>query len=229
MVKKILVVSLGGSLIVPDEIDLSLLEKFKAILEKHKSKYKFVIVCGGGSVARKYIQALSQAKKSCYLQSLAGISVTRLNARFLSYFFSQDSKKGIPHDMSRVKNLLEKNDFVFCGALRYAPNQTSDSTAARLAHFLNCEFVNLTLVSGLYTSNPLTHKNAKFIPKISWQDFKKKTLKLKFHPGQHFVLDQHASGVILENKIPTYILGKDLKQLDNFLSNRKFKGTIIRG
>ena len=225
--KKTLVMSLGGSLIVPDEIDLKLISRFKSILEKHKSNYKFVIVCGGGSVARKYIKALSLAKKSEFLQSMVGISVTRLNARFLSYFFGKDANEGIPHDMEQVKNLLIKNDFVFCGSLRYAPNQTSDSTSAQLANFLKCEFVNLTLVQGLFTQNPLTHKNAKFIPEISWKDFYLKTSKIKFKPGQHFVLDQEASRIILENKITTYILGKDLKQLDNFLSNKKFRGTVI--
>ena len=58
------VISLGGSLIVPDEIDLSFLEKFKRVIKKHEASYRFVIVCGGGSVARKYIRALREAGKS---------------------------------------------------------------------------------------------------------------------------------------------------------------------
>jgi uridylate kinase len=52
---------------------------------------------------------------------------------------------------------------------------------------------------------------------------------MKYKPGQHFVLDQTASGIILKNKITTYIIGEDLKQLDNLLNNGKFKGTRIRG
>ena len=51
--------------------------------------------------------------------------------------------------------------------------------------------------------------------------------KKRFTPGQHFILDQNASKIILKNKIPTYILGKDLKQLDNFLNNKEFIGTKI--
>ncbi|GAI46514.1 unnamed protein product, partial [marine sediment metagenome] len=38
-----------------------------------------------------------------------------------------------------------------------------------------------------------------------------------------------ASKVILKNKIPTYIIGKDLKQFDRALNNKKFKGTLIQG
>lgn len=229
MEKKVIVLSLGGSLIVPDEINISLLEKFRQIIKKHESKYKFVIVCGGGSIARKYIKALRESNKSDYLQSMSGIAVTRLNARFMTYFFGKDSSSGIPHDMIEVKNLLKKNNIVFCGALRYADRETSDGTAAKLAKYFNCEFINLTLVSGLYTANPLTHKNARFIPEISWREFLKKANAIKYQPGQHFVLDQHAAEIIQKHKIKTYILGKKLRNLNNLLSGKKFKGTIIFG
>lgn len=225
--KRVIVISLGGSLIVPDEIDINFLEKFRQVIKKHEKDYKFVIVCGGGSVARKYIKALREESKSDYLQCMAGIAVTRLNARFMTYFFGKDSSSGIPHDMQEIKNLLEKNNVVFCGALRYAEKETSDGTSAKLARFFNCDFVNLTLVPGLYSANPLTHKNAKFIPKISWKKFLLRANTIKYKPGQHFVLDQQAAETIFNYKIKTYILGKNLRNLDNLLSGKKFNGTII--
>jgi len=227
MEKKVIVMSLGGSLIVPNEIDVIFLEKFKRILKKHEKNYRFVIVCGGGSIARKYIRALKQENKPELLQSNVGIAVTRLNARFMTYFFGKDANEGIPHDMKEVKNLLRKNNVVFCGALRYADKETSDSTAAKLAGFFKCDLINLTLVSGLYDKNPLVNKNAKFIPKISWLEFYRRANKMKFSPGQHFVLDQDASKIIMKHKIKTYILGKDLKQFDNFLDGKPFFGTTI--
>lgn len=227
--KKVVVISLGGSLIAPDEIDTKFLLKFKQVLKKHENNYKFVIVCGGGSIARKYIKSLRETGKSELLQSMAGISVTRINARFMTYFFGRDANEGIPHDMIEVKNLLEKHDIVFCGALRYADNETSDATSAKLARFFKSEFINLTVVSGLYNKNPLEYKDAKFIPKVSWKNFWKRASKMKYKPGQHFVLDQHASEMIMNYRIRTYILGKNLKNLDNLLSGKKFKGTIISG
>jgi len=51
--------------------------------------------------------------------------------------------------------------------------------------------------------------------------------KIHFKPGQHFVLDQTASKMIMKNKIPTYII-KEMSQLDNLLKGKKFKGTIIK-
>jgi uridylate kinase len=165
MEKRVIVLSLGGSLIVPEVMDLDFLRSLREVIKKNTKKYKFVIVCGGGSVARKYISALAEEHKSDYLQSLVGISVTRLNARFMSYFFGFDPEFGIPHDMKHIKNLLKKDDIIFCGALRYAPNQTSDATACKLAAFLKTDFINLTNVKGLYDKNPMKYKDAKFIKK----------------------------------------------------------------
>jgi uridylate kinase len=227
MKKKVIVISLGGSLIVPDKIDTKFLNKFKKVISKNTNKYKFVIVCGGGSTARKYINALKKQGKSNYLQSLIGISITRMNARFVSYFFGKDPKKGIPHDMKHVKGLLTKNDVVFTGALRYAPKQTSDSTAAKLANYLDADFINLTNVKGLYSANPHKYKNAKFIPEITRENLKKMIDKIKYKPGQHAPVDQTAIKVIVKNKINLYILGKNLKNLDNLLKNKKFIGTVV--
>jgi len=227
--KKVMVISLGGSLIIPEEIDVKFLEKFKKIILKNTKNYRFVVVCGGGSIARKYISALENAGINEKMQSFAGISATRMNARFVSYFFSTDPKKGIPEKIKSIEEYLKKQDIVFCGALEYHPNQTSDSTSAQIAQHFKTEFINLTNVPGLHDKNPLTHKNAKFIPEISWRNFYKMTNKIKFKPGQHLVLDQKASKIIMENKIPTYILGKDMNQLDNLLNSKKFRGTIIEG
>ncbi len=228
MKREKIVISLGGSLIIPEDIDVKTLTQLKKVLLKNSRKYKFIIVCGGGSIARKYIKALDKKGVSKKLQSYSGISATRMNARFMNYFFNHDSEYGIPHTIKDIKKSLRTQKIVFCGALEYKSNQTSDSTSAQIAKKFKTRFINLTNIDGLYTDNPKTHKNAKFIPEISWKDFNKKAKQIEFTPGQHFVLDQKASNIILKNKIKTYILnGKKPKQLDNLLNNKKFIGTTI--
>jgi uridylate kinase len=229
MQKKVIVISLGGSLIIPDDINLKYLRDFKKTILKNKDKYKFIIICGGGSIARRYISALREEGMNEELQSYAGISSTRMNARFMSYFFKLDQKRGIPHKIKELKEYANKFDIIFCGALEYKPRQTSDSTAAQIAEAFKCDFINLTDVSGLHDKNPKKFKDAKFISKISWADFDKMANEIEFKPGQHFVLDQTASNIIKKKKITTYILGKDMKQLDNLLNGKKFIGTKISG
>lgn len=227
MKKRIVVLSLGGSLIIPNDVDVKFLREFRKIILRNTGKYKFVIVCGGGSAARRYISALREVGTSEKLQSLSGISATRMNARFMNYFFNLNPEKGIPHTIEILKKYLRNQDVVFCGALEYKENQTSDSTATEIAKKLKTIFVNLSNVVGLYNKDPRKSKDAKLIPKISYRNFYKMAHREKFKPGQHFILDQTASKIIMENKIKTYLLGKNLKEFESFLRNKKFKGTII--
>src|SRR5271169_3182124 len=104
--KEVKVISLGGSLIVPEKIDIPFLKEFKRIINKNKSKYKFIIVCGGGTVARKYISALEDLGLNEKFQDFSGISATRMNARFISYIFGFDPEKGIPHKLKDVENII---------------------------------------------------------------------------------------------------------------------------
>jgi len=227
--KKIIVLSLGGSLIIPNKINVKFLEDFRRVLIKNINKYKFVVVCGGGQTARNYIQGLEQQKISEkeMLQSFLGISATKLNARFMTYFFGKDANKGMPNDMKDVEDYLIRKDIVFCGALRYAEKQTSDSTAVKLSHYFNTIFINLTNTKGLYDKNPKKFRSAKFIPEISHKEFLKMANKISFKPGQHFVLDQTAAKIIKKYNIPTYIVGENAKNLDNLLNGRHFVGSVI--
>lgn len=229
--KKLVVLSLGGSLIAPKEVDSIFLNEFQAVLEKNRDKYKFIIVCGGGNPSRVYISALNKKsmkeKKKEHFQSLLGISITRLNARLLTYFFGCDANQGIPHNMKNVESLLQKKDFVFCGGLRYHKKETSDATAAKLASYFNCEFINITNVKGLCDKDPRKFKNAKLINQISSKEFYKIANRIRYKPGQHFVLDQKAAKKIKKHKIPTYIIGPDMDNFNNLLNNKHFVGTII--
>jgi len=221
------VISLGGSRIIPKEVDDKFLKRFKKLIESHSSK-KFVVVTGGGSTARKYISALKRLGRKTKSQSLAGINVTRLHARFMTRFFGKIANEEIPLNMKKVKSLLGKNQIVFCGALRYRKKNTSDGTAAKIAGYLGVPFINLTNVNGLYSSDPKENKDAKFVKKITWKKFNLISSKIKYSAGQHFVLDQTAAKIIQKKKIPTYIVGS-ITAIDNIIKSKNFKGTCIKG
>jgi uridylate kinase len=229
MNKPLKIISLGGSLIVPKEINIKFLEKFKKIILKNLKNYNFIIVCGGGITARNYINGLEKTKsnKKIFYQCSLGISATRLNARFMCFFFENKYNKTMPNDMEDVKNLIMKNKIVFSGALRHYKKETSDSTTAKLARFFNTEFINMTNVSGLYNIDPNKNENARIIPFISHKKFYKMVNKIRFRPGQHFVLDQKAARIIKNNNIKTYIIGPDINNFDCLLNNKKFIGTTI--
>src|SRR3989344_1210744 len=131
---KTYVISLGGSIIVPDKVNFKFLENFSKLINKYKKKYKFVIVTGGGGTARKYISSLRKEKLGEDVYSLIGIATTKLNARLVA-----DSLK-------EVTNLLKRKGLVVCGALGFQPEMTSDGDAAEIAKYLNADFINLNIL-----------------------------------------------------------------------------------
>lgn len=225
--KRAIVLSLGGSMIVPEKIDFSYLERFKEALQKNYKTHKFIVVCGGGVIARKYISVLKKSRKTQKALNLAGIRATRMNARFIMQFFGEkEANDTLPMSMNDVRNALKKNNVVICGALRYTANSTTDGTAANLAHFLKTDFINLTNVKGLYDKNPRKYKNAKLIQQISWKEFNKRINKIKFKAGQNFPLDQNASHIIKKHKINTYII-HDPENIIKIIKGKNFEGTLI--
>jgi len=215
--KRNIVISLGGSLIVPNEIDTSFLKKFKKIVDE--SNNKFQIICGGGKTARTYIKAAQIfTKKTDYV----GIATTMLNAELVKWIFDE---KYVYKEVLRLPKKTNKKITIYGGD---KPNHSSDYDAVLVSHFFkNCEVINLTNVDYVYDKNPHKYKTAKPFEKISWKEFKKLVgnkwipgLNLPFDPIGAKYADKHNIKVIIMN-------GNNLNNLKNYLEGKKFKGTII--
>lgn len=219
-----IVISIGGSIIVPDDIDVKFLNKLKEALLRLSEEHKLVVCCGGGYTARAYITALKEAGASNAVQDWMGIEVTRINARLVASFIG-NANDVIPRSEDEVAALLEHYSIVVCGGLR--PGQTSDGATAMIALRLKAKrMINMTNVDGLYDKDPRKYKNAKFIPEISHTDFLKMMEMVGQKPGQHFVLDKVAAEIAASEGMEVCIL-KGVENLDKCILGKKFKGTIV--
>jgi uridylate kinase len=220
------VISLGGSVIVPKDINYKYLKKFAKLIKGFSKKNKVIIVCGGGSTARKYIESLIKLKAGLKAYSVVGIAATRINARLVRGVFGFRGR--LPVNLKQVKYDLSKSNLVVCGALGMKKNMTSDANAAEVADLINADFfINITNVAGLYTKHPRL-KGAELIKEVSFNDFLKRVEKIKFKAGQHFVLDQVAAKIIKRHKIKTFIVSSDLRNLKKVLKGKRFKGTVVQ-
>ena len=224
------VISIGGSIIVPDGIDFRFLNKLKKVLFRLSKKHRIVVITGGGKTARRYIEALEKEGASEYTRDLVGIECTRLNARFLSSFLGYLYKE-VPRTLREVSVMLSRSRIVVCGGLgqgrRVDGGRTSDGTSAEIAQYIWAHlFINMTNVKGLYTKDPRKFKDAKFIPKISYKEFNKIMSKVKEKPGSHFILDSFAFRIVSRKKIKTIILC-GVKNLQGAIEGKKFVGTVI--
>ena len=132
------VISLGGSLIIPKEIDVNFLKRFSVIVKDLiKRGNSVVLVCGGGSIARKYISVVTKMKFKKNFESLVGIETTKLNASLVASFFGKFHL--LPDSLNDVYAELKKDKIVVCGALGFQPKMTSNSDAAMIAQYINAD------------------------------------------------------------------------------------------
>src|SRR3989344_3803811 len=133
-----IVISLGGSAIVQEKINVDFILKFKEVIRKFKDD-KFVIVVGGGKPCRMYMDSLGNAGKGFFLSTQIGVYYTYLNASLVEAFFSEDLNKKIfiPRNYEEFDKQFKENKMVFTGGI--IPGSTTDGTAVEIAERIKAD------------------------------------------------------------------------------------------
>jgi len=221
-----IVVSVGGSLIVPDGIDTDFLTRFKTlILEKVHRGFTFSIIAGGGKTARRYQDAANQVTPlSRQDLDWIGIHATRLNAQLLRNIFV-----GYAHPQV-VKNPtidVDAEEPIIIAA-GWQPGCSTDYDAVLMAKNQGAtRLVNLSNIDYVYGADPRKNPDAKKIEKIAWADFRK-LIPEEWDPGLSSPFDpvaaKEAEAIGLEVAV---INGAKLEEFSNYLDGKPFVGTVI--
>lgn len=222
---KTIILSLGGSTIVPDKIDINFLKNFKKLINEFvKKDFRFVIYCGGGYTARRYQKAASIVGKLTEEDlDWIGIHATRLNAHLLRVIFKDLAEPKIVKDPTK-KIKFNKTILIAAG---WKPGWSTDYDAVLLAKNLRVsEVINITDIDYVYNKDPNKFKDAKPIKEISWKKFRK-LVGNEWKAGLCMPFDPIAAKEAQKLKLKVIILGKDIANLSNFLNNKDSKCTII--
>jgi len=231
--KKAFIISLGGSLIVPQSgIDYKFLKKFRElILKEIKKGNKFFIVTGGGDTARKYIRGANKIVRvkdeDC---DWLGIHATRLNAHLIRTIFRKSAHSEIiTNPTVKLKQPLKNKVSELVVASGFRPGNSSDYVATLLAEKYNVKnVINLSNIDYVYDKDPKKFKTAKKLKEINWRDFRK-IVGSKWSPGLSGPFDPIASKKAQDLELKVAIMnGKKLKNLENYIEGKGFKGTIIQ-
>jgi uridylate kinase len=224
--KERVVVSVGGSLIVPDGIDTDFLKRFKAlILDKVQNGFTFSIIAGGGKTARRYQDAVNSVTPlSPQDTDWIGIHATRLNAQLLRNIFV-----GYAHQQI-IKNPtidIEADEPIIIAA-GWQPGCSTDYDAVLIAENLGAtRLVNLSNIDYVYDSDPSKNPSAKPIERIGWSSFRS-LIPPEWDPGLSAPFDpvaaKEAETLGLEVAI---INGAKLEEFSNYLDGKPFVGTVI--
>ena len=226
-VKKPYVISLGGSLLVPEEIDVNFLKRFRAlILGQIKKGRRFIIITGGGKTCRKYQSALKAAAKDSSDEDLdrLGIASTKFNARPVQLLFGRFAHPEIIDDPTKKTATAKK--ILLAGGWR--PGCSTDKDAVLLAKIYGAQtIINLSNINFVYTKDPRKFSDAKKITRISWKNFRE-IVGRKWSPGANWPFDPSAASLAQKNGQTVIIAnGRNFKNLINILEGKKFKGTTI--
>ncbi|MDE2312365.1 MAG: UMP kinase [Patescibacteria group bacterium] len=225
--KQTFVISLGGSLIAPDEVDINFLKKFRRLITRQtRAGRRFIISPGGGKTCRRYQQALNaiiQAKADDL--DWIGLSTNKFHAKFLQLMFKTLAGPVMAENPNKKLPFTQK---VLIGAGGWKPGRSSDDFSVRLAKIYGAKTViNLSNIDYVYTKDPRKFHDAKKISSISWPDFLK-LIGRKWDPGKNVPFDPTAAQFAMAHGIKVVIAnGKNLANLSHILAGKNFKGTTI--
>jgi uridylate kinase len=217
-----IVLSVGGSLIAPDKIDTSFISQLKKSLLA--SGHRFVIVVGGGKTCRDYQDAArSISSPSENDLDWIGIAATHLNAELLRSVFGPLAYDKITINPAK-KVKTSKQIIVAAG---WKPGHSTDYDTVCLAQTYGATAViNMTNVDYLYDKNPKEFADAKKITKATWSQLQK-IVGTEWKPGLNRPFDPIATKLGAKLKLKLIIVGSDVKNLENVIQNKPFKGTTI--
>lgn len=220
--KRPLVFSLGGSVIVPKGIDIDFLRSFARFVRQIAKTRTVAIICGGGSTARSYVAAARSAgaHKTSDLHWI-GIRSCQLNSELVRTVLQHSSP--VVLDKGRLRG-LRQNPIIVAPS---KPGSTSDYGGVLLARELGATtVVNISNVDGVFTADPRRVRSATCIPRITWDDYLRMIPKT-VHPGMHAPFDPAASRLASRLGMDVIVVSKRIENLRKVVHDRPFRGTRI--
>jgi uridylate kinase len=224
----ITVMSLGGSIVAPNEVDEEFLLGFVSLIRgllEEDEKRRFILVVGGGGPARAWQRAYRAAGGSKDEEAdWIGIMATRLNAQLVKAVMGEWCTQEVVTDPSQVGPLVGR----VLVAAGWKPGFSSDYDAVLLAERFKAEgVINLSNIEQVYTADPRQDPGAKPIDRISWADFRA-MVGDEWIPGKNVPFDPVASRYAAKIGIQVICAaGRNLENLSRILRGEPFLGTVI--
>lgn len=220
------IISVGGSIVIPHSgFDVLFLKQFrKLIIAATKRGKKCILVIGGGATARNYQAAGKELGFKDTELDWIGIAATKVNADFVLRLF-----KGYAHDTVIVDPTKKiKTDKKIIIAAGWKPGCSTDKVAVLLAKTYGAiEVINLSNIDYVYDSDPKKNPQAKKFEQLTWKQLRS-IVGTKWSPGANVPFDpmavQEAQRLHLTVR---FAKGTDLESVQNILTSKPHKGTII--
>lgn len=221
-----IVFALGGSVVVPDQVDEKYVAEFAKFALELAKKHTLAIVVGGGQTARRAIKEARERGENNARQDYAGIDGSRYNASVISQAMGIEPL--IPKNILDASKVLNTEGIVIMGGTE--PGHSTDGVAALLAEYIDADVIfKVTDVDGIYDKDPQKFSDAKKFKELPIDDLEKMTIGLSQDAGKYELFDIIAVKTIKRSGMKCITLnGHDLDNIKKAIDGKKFVGTVIR-
>jgi uridylate kinase len=221
------VVSLGGSVLIPGEEDADHLSDLSGLLREMAAEHRLLLVCGGGKVARYYITTGRGIGASERELDELGIMTTRINAKLVSLSLGDMAIDSIPTTVEEAERTSADDRIVVMGGT--VPGHTTDAVSAMLAEKVGAvRIVNGTSVDAAFTADPKLVKDAKRLHTITHAELNLLVSRGMHCAGPSHVFDPLGASIAARANIPIYIInGRNMEEMRAAIQGRKIKGTLV--
>lgn len=223
---KTIVLSLGGSVLIPS-LETNALAAYAAVLAELAERARVYVVVGGGGEARRYIGAARALGTDEATLDELGILVTRLNARLLIAALGSAAYPRVPETYAAAKECGVAGRIVVMGGV--APGQTTDAVAAVLAEEVGADLlVNATSVPGIFTADPKKDPAATRYGTMTPAELLALVSRERMGAGSNTVIDLVAAKIVERSGIPMVVLdGREPGGIRDAVIDGAFEGTIV--
>jgi len=224
MSREKVVVSIGGSVLVPGNDDPDYIMKLASLLRRVSKTVQIVVVCGGGKIARYYTVTGKEVGGTSFECDLLGIGVTRLNAQLLAAALGVPPD--IPHTAEEAAERSAPGKIVVMGGT--VPGHTTDAVSAMVAREMRADrIVNATSVDAVYSEDPKKNEHAKRYSRLTIDELS--GLVFSEHmAGQSGVFDPLGIKIAKEENIDILIVnGRNFDELKNAILGKNIFGTYV--
>lgn len=221
-----LVISLGGSILTDDPLDIDFMRRMSALIQELRKDFRIGIVVGGGKLARAYISALRSQKVNENVLDEVGIHATRMNALSFVSFLERVNTK-IPTTVNDAAEMFHLYGCTVMGGTE--PGHTTDTVAALLAERVGAGIlINGTSVDGVYTADPKTDHNAKKIDSLTYDEAIARSVDASTGAGPNVFMDLTSLNIAKRSSIKIYVIkGNDIDEYRSICKDGKTKGSMI--
>ena len=222
---KTVVVALGGSIVFPDSINWHYLKLLRTNIKRWSKTRRFILVLGGGSLARIYQEAaLHVSSVTTEDKDWLGIHATRCNAHLVRTVLRDISDPVIIDARHKLKKLTHPVTI----ASGWRPGWSTDYIAVALAQDFN---TGVAVIAGkpshVYDKDFTKFKNAKPFDELTWKKYRTLAPK-KWSPGLHAPVDPVAAALAQKQGIDAIVLdGRNIQNFEALLKGQDFEGTLI--